>query len=64
MRFIIAVLLWTILAVLCWPAALILLVALPFLWLVSLPFRLAAAVLKAAFVLIGALFFLPIRLLR
>jgi hypothetical protein len=52
-----------ILLVLCWPLALLALVLLPFVWLISLPFRLVGVSLHAVFALVGALLFLPARLL-
>ncbi|HEY1769299.1 MAG TPA: hypothetical protein VGG02_03485 [Chthoniobacterales bacterium] len=54
---------WMILLVLCWPLALLALVLLPFVWLISLPFRLVGVSLHAVFALVGALLFLPARLL-
>lgn len=57
-------LLWCILLILCWPLALVLLVLFPLVWLVLLPFRLVGIAVGGVFELIGALFFLPARLLR
>jgi hypothetical protein len=54
---------WCILFVLCWPVAVLALVLFPIVWLVSLPFRLVGITLSAAFALIGALLYLPARLL-
>ena len=54
---------WCVLFVLCWPVALIALVLWPVVWLISLPFRLVGITLGAAFALLGALLFLPARLL-
>jgi hypothetical protein len=57
-------LLFCILLVLCWPLALLALVLYPFVWLILLPFRLVGIVVGGAFELVGALFMLPVRLLR
>jgi hypothetical protein len=54
---------WCVLLLLCWPLALLTLVLLPIVWLIALPFRIAALVVRAALALIGALLFLPARLL-
>jgi hypothetical protein len=63
MKLLIAMLLWALLLVLCWPLALLLLVAWPFLWLLSIPFRIFATVMAAALALVGAILFLPARIL-
>jgi hypothetical protein len=57
-------LLFCVLLVLCWPIALLALVIYPFVWLILLPFRLVGIVVGGAFELVGALFLLPVRLLR
>jgi hypothetical protein len=57
-------LLFCVLLVLCWPLALLALVLYPFVWLILLPFRLVGIVVGGAFELVGALFLLPVRLLR
>lgn len=54
---------WCILLALCWPLALAALVLAPVIWLVALPFRLAGLVIHATFALLGAILFLPARLL-
>lgn len=54
---------WCILLVLCWPVALVALVLFPVVWLLSLPLRLIGLTLDAFFALLGALLFLPARLL-
>jgi hypothetical protein len=54
---------WCILLVLCWPLALMALVLAPLVWLVSLPLRLLGIGVGAAFALLGALLYLPARLL-
>jgi uncharacterized membrane protein YgaE (UPF0421/DUF939 family) len=54
---------WCILLVLCWPVALLALVLFPHVWLVSLPLRLIGITVGALFAFLGALLFLPARLL-
>jgi hypothetical protein len=54
---------WCVLFVLSWPVALVALVLFPLVWLVSLPLRLIGLTLHAVFALIGAVLFLPARLL-
>ena len=56
-------LLWCLLFVLCWPLALLALVLWPLVWLLALPFRLIGITFEAVFALLGALLFLPARLL-
>jgi len=63
MKTLIALLLWGILLVLCWPLALLLLLVWPFLWLLSIPFQIFAVGMAAVIALVGALLFLPARLL-
>jgi hypothetical protein len=57
-------LLFCILLVLCWPLALMALVLYPFVWLVLIPFRLAGIVVGGVLELVGAIFTLPVRVLR
>jgi uncharacterized membrane protein YgaE (UPF0421/DUF939 family) len=57
-------LLWCILLVLCWPLAILALILYPFVWLLSLPFRLVGIAVGGVFALLGALLFLPARVLR
>ncbi len=57
-------LLFLILAVLCWPLALIALVLFPIVWLILLPLRLIGLAVGGVFDLIGAIFYLPGRILR
>jgi hypothetical protein len=57
-------LLWCILLVLCWPLALLALIAYPFVWLLLLPFRLLGIAVGGALELVGAVIFLPVRVLR
>jgi hypothetical protein len=54
---------WLILFVLCWPIALLALLLWPLVWLICLPFRLLGIAVDAVFALLGALLFLPARLL-
>ena len=63
MRLLILLAVWCLLFVVCWPFALLALVLFPLLWLVSLPLRILAITLEAVFALLGALLFLPARLL-
>jgi hypothetical protein len=63
MSFLILTVLWFLLLVVAWPLALALLVFLPLLWLLSIPFRIVGVLLNAVIAFIGALFFLPARLL-
>jgi hypothetical protein len=57
-------LLWCVLFILCWPVALLALLLYPFVWLVLLPFRLVGIAVGGALELVGAIIFLPARLLR
>jgi hypothetical protein len=54
---------WLILFVLCWPIAILALLLWPLVWLICLPFRLLGIAVDAVFALLGALLFLPARLL-
>ena len=56
--------LWCILLVVCWPLALVALVAYPIIFLLLIPFRIAGFAVGGVLELVGALFFLPSRLLR
>ena len=55
--------LWCLLFVLCWPLALLALVLYPVVWLLLLPFRLVGMTFSALFAFLGALLFLPARVL-
>jgi hypothetical protein len=57
-------LLWCILLVLCWPLALVALVLYPLVWLLLLPFRIVGIAVGGVLELVGAIVFLPVRLLR
>ena len=57
-------LLFCILIVFCWPLALIALVLYPIVWVLLLPFRLVGLVVGGVFALVGAIFYLPVRVLR
>lgn len=63
MSFLILAVLWCLLLAVAWPLAIVLLVFLPLLWLLSIPFRIVGVLLEAVIAFIGALFFLPARLL-
>ena len=57
-------LLWCILLVLCWPLALLALVLYPLVWLLLLPFRVVGIAVGGVLELLGAIVFLPARVLR
>jgi hypothetical protein len=57
-------LLFCLLMVICWPLALAAVLLYPLIWLILLPFRLVGIVVGGTFELIGALFYLPVRMLR
>jgi len=57
-------LLWCILFVMCWPLALIALVLYPIVWLLLIPFRIVGIAVGGVLELVGAIIFLPARLLR
>ncbi|MGA8111482.1 MAG: hypothetical protein WB974_18730 [Acidobacteriaceae bacterium] len=57
-------LLWCILFVLCWPLALLALVAYPVVWLLLIPFRMLGLAVGGVLELVGALVFLPARVIR
>lgn len=57
-------LLWCILFILCWPLALLALVFYPIVWLLLLPFRILGIAVGGALELVGAVVFLPVRLIR
>ncbi len=57
-------LLFCILFVLCWPLALLALVAYPIVWLLLIPFRIVGIAVGGVLELIGAIIFLPARLIR
>lgn len=63
MKALIAILLWCLLLVLAWPLALLLLALLPLLWLLSIPFRIVGVAMRAVIAFVGAILFLPARLL-
>jgi len=60
---VIKLLLWLLLFIVCWPLALLALVLYPIVWLLMLPFRLLGLTVDAVFSLLGALLYLPARLL-
>ena len=57
-------LLWCILLVLCWPLALVALLLYPVVWLLLLPSRIVGIAVGGVLELVGAIIFLPARLLR
>jgi hypothetical protein len=57
-------LLWCILFILCWPLALLALVLYPIVWLLLLPFRVVGIAVGGVLELVGAIIFLPGRLIR
>lgn len=63
MKILIFLVLWCLLLVLYWPAAIVALLLFPLVWVVSLPFRFVAMVVNAVFSFLGAVLFLPARLL-
>lgn len=63
MRFLIAILLWTLLLVVCAPVALLVLILFPIVWLLALPFRLGFLVVEVLFRTLRALLLAPARLL-
>ena len=60
----VTLLLFCLLAVVCWPLALVALVLYPVVWVLLLPFRLVGLVVGGVFALVGAIFSLPVRVLR
>jgi len=63
MKLFIAFVLWCLLFIFSWPLAILALVLYPLVWLISLPLRLIGITVGAAFALIGAILFLPARIL-
>lgn len=63
MRFLIALLLWTLLLIVAWPLALLILALWPLLWLLSIPFRIVGSLMEALLAFVRAVLFLPARLL-
>ena len=57
-------LLWCMLFILCWPLALTALLLYPIVWLLLIPFRLVGIAVGGALELVGAIIFLPARVLR
>ena len=57
-------LLFCVLFVFCWPLALALVVLYPIVWLVLLPFRIVGLVVGGVLELVGAIFMVPVRVLR
>lgn len=63
MRFLIALLLWTLLLIVAWPLALLILALWPLLWLLSIQFRIVGSLMEALLAFVRAVLFLPARLL-
>ncbi|MDQ2842387.1 MAG: hypothetical protein M3Y72_15350 [Acidobacteriota bacterium] len=57
-------LLWCLLFLFSWPLALAALFLYPIVWLLLLPFRVVGIAVHGALALVGAVIFLPVRLLR
>lgn len=57
-------LVFVVLLIVCWPAALALLVLYPVIWLLLLPFRILGIAVKGVLEVVGAVFSLPLRLVR
>ncbi|MGD0369829.1 MAG: hypothetical protein ABSA94_20440 [Acidobacteriaceae bacterium] len=57
-------LIFCILFVLCWPLALLALVAYPIVWLLLIPFRILGIAVGGVLELVGAIIFLPARVIR
>ncbi len=57
-------LIFCLLLVVCWPVAIAAVLLYPLIWLILLPFRLVGLVVGGTFELIGALFYLPARMVR
>jgi len=57
-------LLFCILLFLCWPLALVALVAHPIVWLLLIPFRILGIAVHGVLDLVGAIIFLPVRVIR
>jgi hypothetical protein len=63
MKVLIVLVAWCLLFVLSWPLAVLALILLAVVWVLSLPLRLIGITVQAGFALIGAVLFLPARLL-
>ncbi len=57
-------LLFCILFILCWPLALLALIAYPIVWLLLIPFRILGIAVGGVLELVGAIIFLPARVIR
>jgi len=57
-------LLFCILFILCWPLALLALIAYPIVWVLLIPFRIVGIAVGGALELVGAIIFLPARVIR
>lgn len=63
MKFLLVLFFCFLLVIVSWPIALCLLLFWPVLWLLSIPFRIVATAVEALLALVGALLFLPARIL-
>lgn len=63
MKTLLALVLWCLLFLVAWPVALLALVLLPIVWLLSIPFRIVGVATRAVIAFVGAILFLPARLL-
>lgn len=57
-------LVWCALLIFSWPLALAALVLYPLVWLLLFPFRLVGIAVHGVLALVGAVIFLPVRLIR
>lgn len=60
----ITLILWCLLLVVSWPLALAALFLYPIIWLLLLPFRIVGIAVHGVLELVGAIIFLPVRLVR
>lgn len=63
MKTLLLLVLWLILLSISWPLALLALIAWPLVWLITLPFVLLGIGVGAVFALLGAILYLPAKIL-
>lgn len=63
MKTLLLLVIWLILLSISWPLALLALIAWPLVWLLSLPFMLLGIGVGAVFALLGAILYLPAKIL-
>jgi len=63
MKLLLTLLLFAVLLTLCWPLAIMILLLWPIVWVLSIPFRILGLVLHAMLAFVGAVLFLPARVL-